>query len=94
MYVRAAEGEQGEDRVAREPARRDGPYRKNPDCPYELGDKVRFVPAANKGASAGFGGELRVEVTATVVQIHAEHRWYRTAWEMCPGCIGHETFKF
>lgn len=63
-------------------------------CPYAVGDTVRFVPSANKGASAGFGGELRVQVTATVIQIHEDHRWYRTAWEMCPGCTGHETFKF
>ena len=80
MYVRTVDGTQ-----RRTP---------NPECPVEVGDKVRFVPSANKGASAGFGGELRVEVTATVIQVNEDHRWYRTAWEMCPGCTGHETFKF
>ena len=80
MYVRTVDGTQH-----RTP---------NPECPVEVGDKVRFVPSANKGASAGFGGELRVEVTATVIQVNDDHRWYRTAWEMCPGCTGHETFKF
>ena len=59
-----------------------------------VGDTVRFVPAANRGATAGFSGELNVRVEATVVLIHEDHRWYRTAWEICPGCTGHEYFKF
>ena len=62
----------------------------------ELGDKIRFIPAANFGKSAGFEGVLRKEVTGTVVQIHEEHRWYRVEFILgdTPGCIGHECFKF
>jgi hypothetical protein len=54
---------------------------------------VRFVPSAFKGASAGFGGELRVKLTGTVVQVHEEHRWYRVAYDT-PCGVQHETFKF
>lgn len=59
----------------------------------EIGDKIRFVPAANYDHSAGFGEILRNAVTGTVVQIHEAHQWYRVAYPM-PGCIGHECFKF
>ena len=62
----------------------------------EIGDKVRFIPAANFDHSAGFGDILRKEVTGTVVQIHEARRWYRVEFIMGdrPGCIGHECFKF
>ena len=63
-------------------------------CPYEIGDTIRFKPAAYSTGVAGFGAELDVLVTGTVIQIHEEHRWYRVSWEMRPGCTGHETFKF
>lgn len=60
----------------------------------ELGEKVRFVPATNLDHSTGFGEVLQREVTGTVVQIHAVHRWYRAEYTLVPGCIGHECFKF
>ena len=65
-----------------------------PPCPYTIGDKVRFKPAAfarTRGEDAAF--EIPVEVTGTVIQIHEDHRWYRVEYNM-PGCIGRETFKF
>lgn len=64
------------------------------ECPHEIGDKVRFKPAAfarTRGEDAAF--EIPVEVTGTVIQIHEEHRWYRVEYTM-PGCIGREAFKF
>ena len=57
----------------------------------ELGDKIRFKPAANHDKSAGFGEILGVEVTGTVVSIHAEHRWYRVAYPTPQGEL-HECF--
>ena len=62
----------------------------------EIGDKVRFLPGCNQDHSAGFDGALRREVTGTVIQVHAAHRWYRVKFKLNdkPGCIGHECFKF
>ncbi len=62
----------------------------------ELGEKVRFVPAANLDHSAGFPETLQIEVAGTVVQIHEEHRWYRVKYTLGtrPDCIGFECFKF
>ena len=65
----------------------------NPGCPYEIGDKVRFKPAAFYRTRDDPVYDIPVEVTGTVVQIHEAHRWYRAQYSM-PGCIGHETFKF
>ena len=61
--------------------------------PVELGDCKRFKPAAYATGVAGFGAELNVTVTGTVVQIHREHRWYRVRYEH-PYGIGYECFKF
>ncbi len=61
----------------------------------EIGDRVRFVPAANTDHSAGFGDALRRPVTGTVVRIHEGHRWYMVEYPVLkPGCIGRECFKF
>lgn len=60
----------------------------------EIGDKVRFVPAANFDHSAGFTDILRAQVTGTVIQIHEEHGWYRVEYPLNARCIGHECFKF
>ena len=63
-------------------------------CPYEIGDEIRFRPAAfarTRGEDGGY--EIPIEVTGTVIQIHEEHRWYRVEYTM-PGCIGRECFKF
>lgn len=63
-------------------------------CPYEIGDKIRFRPAAfARTRGDDLGWEIPVEVTGTVIQIHEEHRWYRVEYTM-PGCIGRECFKF
>lgn len=64
-----------------------------PPCPYAIGDKVRFKPAAFQRTRDEAAFEIPVEVTGTVIQIHEEHRWYRVEFKM-PGCIGRETFKF
>ena len=62
-------------------------------CPHEIGDKIRFRPSAFVNRTDGFGAELRVEVTGTVVQIHEGHRWYRAAYETPQG-KNYECFKF
>lgn len=63
------------------------------DCPYEVGDKLRFKPAAYGDCTTGFGGELNVEVVGKVVQINEEHHWYRARYDTPQG-VQHETFKF
>ena len=62
-------------------------------CPHEIGDKIRFKPAAFYRTKEEPMFEIPVEVTGTVIQIHEEHRWYRVQYTM-PGCIGYECFKF
>ena len=62
-------------------------------CPYEVGDKFRFIPSCNAENTNGFGEVLRVEVTGTVVQVHEAHRWYRASYDTPQG-VQHETFKF
>ena len=59
----------------------------------EIGDKVRFTPAANFNKSAGFCAELLPPVAGTVVQVNEAHRWYRVRYEVS-GCIRYETFKY
>lgn len=59
----------------------------------EIGDKIRFIPCANTDHSAGFGEVLLTEITGTIVQIHAEHRWFRCAYER-GGVQGFECFKY
>lgn len=59
----------------------------------EVGDKWRFMPAANYDHSAGFGDVLRREVTGTVVEVNAEHRWFRVEY-LRGGVTGYECFKF
>ena len=54
---------------------------------------VKFKPCANVDKSAGFGEVLGVQVAGVIVQIHAEHRWYRASYETPQGA-GSETFKF
>jgi len=54
-------------------------------CPYKIGDKYRFKPAAYAASAAGFGSDLEIEVTGTVVQIHEEHSWYRVSYETPQG---------
>lgn len=60
---------------------------------YEIGDTVRFRPAATLDHSAGFPQELGVTVTGTVVQIHSAHRWYRVRYELA-GRAAFECFPF
>ena len=60
----------------------------------EIGDKYILIPAANTDHSSNFGEILRQPITGTVVQIHEEHRWFRVAWEIQPGRIAFECFKF
>lgn len=59
----------------------------------EVGDRYSFVPAANYDHSAGFGEILLRRVTGTVVQVNAEHRWFRVEYER-GGATGYECFKF
>lgn len=54
-------------------------------CPYEIGDKLRFKPAAYAASASGFGSDLEIEVTGTVVQIHEEHSWYRARYDTPAG---------
>lgn len=63
------------------------------ECPYEIGDKFRFKPAAYLAGTSGFGLELDVEVTGTVERVHEQHRWYRARYATPQG-VQHETFKF
>lgn len=62
-------------------------------CPYEIGDKLRFKPAAYAASASGFGSDLEIEVTGTVVQIHEEHSWYRARYDTPQG-TRYETFKY
>lgn len=60
----------------------------------EIGDKVRFVPAAwsdEFGNARSMMGQVG-EVTGTVIQVNEEKGWYRVKYEL-PGCTGFETFK-
>ncbi len=61
-----------------------------------LGDKIRFLPAANKDHTAGFGGLLAKEATGVIVYINAARRWYQVEYQMGsdPGRVGYECFKF
>ena len=63
-------------------------------CPVEIGDTVRFNPSAYCSGTAGLGMDLDVVVEATVIQIHEEHRWYRTEWRTAGGRILRESFKY
>lgn len=61
-------------------------------CPHEIGDRITFIPSH----AAACLPELQLRerrVTGTVVQIHAEHRWYRVAYPL-DGRLCHECFKF
>lgn len=62
-------------------------------CPYDIGDQVKFKPAAYAESTASFGSALNVEVVGTVVQINEPHRWYRASYETPQGTC-HETFKY
>ena len=64
------------------------------ECPVEVGQEIRFKPAAYFNGTSGLVTELDVIVTATVIQIHAEHRWYRAEWRTPGGRILRESFKF
>ena len=58
----------------------------------EIGDKIRFRPAANYDHSTGFADVLQTEVTGTVIYIDRKHNLFRVQYEL-PGCIGYECFK-
>ena len=64
------------------------------ECPVEVGQEIRFKPAAYFTGTGGLGMELDVIVEATVIQIHEEHRWYRAEWRTAGGRILRESFKF
>lgn len=64
------------------------------ECPVQIGDVIRFKPAAYFNGSSGLVTELDVIVTATVIQIHAGHRWYRAEWRTPGGRILRESFKY
>ena len=60
----------------------------------ELGDKIRFRPAAwCENPDQYVVWQADKEVTGTVIFIHWPHRYYRVEYESA-GCIGHECFKF
>lgn len=63
------------------------------ECPYEVGDRIRFKPSAYSDGVAPFGEDLDVTVLGTVERVHEAHRWYRMTW---PGPQGpmYECFKF
>lgn len=60
----------------------------------EIGDKLRFKPAAwmENPDRYSITPEGRV-VTGTIVQINGEHHWFRVAYNSGGG-IGYECFKF
>lgn len=60
----------------------------------EVGDKVKFTPAAYFGKTDGFCEYLDIEVTGEIVQVNEARRWYRVRYEVRPGCIRFETFKY
>ena len=60
----------------------------------EVGDKVKFTPAAYLGKSDGFCEDLTIEVTGEIVQVNEARRWYRVRYEVRPDCIRFETFKY
>lgn len=59
----------------------------------EVGDRWRFIPAANYDHSAGFAEILMREITGTVVEVNEEHRWFRVQYTR-GGATGYECFKF
>ena len=63
------------------------------ECPYEVGDKLRFKPAAYFAGTTGYGLNLDVEVTGTVERVHERHRWYRDRYATPLG-EAYECFKF
>lgn len=62
-------------------------------CPYDVGDTVQIVPAANKGFTDAFGETLAKTIPAVVVEVNRARRWYRVKYEV-PGCIRYEVFKY
>lgn len=63
------------------------------ECPYEVGDKLRFKPTAYFAGASGYGSEIDVEVTGTVERVHERHRWYRVRYATPLG-VAYECFKF
>lgn len=63
------------------------------ECPYEVGDKLRFRPTAYLASTSSYGSELDVEVTVTVERVHEQHRWYRARYDTPQG-EAYECFKF
>lgn len=60
----------------------------------EVGDEVKFTPTAYLGKADGFCEDLTVTVTGEIVQVNEARRWYRVQYEVRPGCIRFETFKY
>lgn len=60
----------------------------------EIGGKVKFTPAAYLGKTDGFCENLDIELTGEIVQVNEARRWYRVRYEVRPGCIRFETFKY
>lgn len=75
------------------PAAPEPPLGKGADMP-EVGGKVKFTPAAYLWKTDGFCEYLDIEVTGEIVQVNEARRWYRVQYEVRPGCIRFETFKY
>lgn len=65
--------------------------------PVELGQKLRFIPAAwpekcSEDAKLHYDRIAR-DVLGVVVSIHPTHRFYRVRYEAA-GTVQHECFKF
>ena len=69
----------------------------------EIGDTVTFLPAAliiNSGGQstwnylASYGQPTDLRVTATVVYVNRDHRWYRAEYRTRDGSPAYECFKF
>ena len=69
------------------------PRRGEPRAP-EVGGKVKLTPAAYLGKTDGFCEDLTVTVTGEIVQVNEARRWYRVRYDVRPGCIRFETFKY
>lgn len=59
-----------------------------------VGDTVKFVPCYTSQKCEGFSDILREPKRGTVIRVNEARRWYRVEYEIAPGLIGHECFKF
>ena len=59
----------------------------------QVGDRHRFIPAANYDHSAGFAQILMKELSGVIVEVNEEHRWFRVEYRRGE-VTGYECFKY